>query len=79
MTLLINLSLRNNMKNVLIYLIRKYQKYAPTRIRQSCRFEPSCSNYMILALEKYGVFAGLSKGMKRLGRCKPPYGGVDNP
>jgi putative membrane protein insertion efficiency factor len=67
------------MKSLILYLIKKYQKYAPARIRRSCRFEPSCSNYMILALDKYGVLLGLRKGIGRLGRCKPPYGGVDIP
>jgi len=67
------------MKRFLIYLIRIYQRYAPTRVRKSCRFEPSCSNYMILSLEKYGVFSGLYRGITRLGRCKPPNGGVDLP
>lgn len=67
------------MKRFLIYLITVYQKYAPMHIRQACRFEPSCSNYMMMALEKYGVFKGLYKGIGRLGRCKPPNGGLDLP
>lgn len=67
------------MKKIIIKLIRFYQKTAPDRIRQSCLFEPSCSEYMILAIEQYGVFSGVSKGLKRLGRCKIPNGGIDNP
>ncbi|MFN0047951.1 MAG: membrane protein insertion efficiency factor YidD [Cytophagales bacterium] len=67
------------MKKIINKLIRFYQKTAPARIRQSCRFEPSCSEYMILAIEKYGVFSGVSKGLNRLGRCKIPNGGIDNP
>jgi len=67
------------MKKVLIYLITRYQKYAPKRVRQACRFEPSCSNYMMMSLEKYGVLLGVYKGIERVGRCKPPHGGVDLP
>jgi len=67
------------MKRFLIYLILVYQKYAPRRIRQSCRFEPSCSNYMMQALNKYGVSTGLYKGIIRLFKCKPPNGGIDYP
>jgi len=67
------------MKKILILLVRLYQKTAPTRIRNSCRFEPSCSEYMILSLQKYGVRKGLTKGLDRLKRCKIPNGGMDYP
>ena len=67
------------MKRIIVSVIRFYQRNAPDRIRQSCRFEPSCSEYMILAISKYGVFKGVSKGINRLGRCKIPNGGIDNP
>ncbi len=56
-----------------------YQRFAPQRLRASCRFEPSCSQYMLLAIEKYGVFKGIFKGIKRLTRCHYPNGGVDYP
>lgn len=36
----------------------------------SCRFQPTCSNYMIQALEIYGL-KGLGKGIKRVLRCNP--------
>lgn len=46
-----------------------------------CRFMPSCSNYTILALEKYGFWIGWYKGFKRILRCMPdiPYGTIDYP
>ena len=37
--------------------------------RMKCRFEPSCSQYMILAIEKYGVIKGVLNGIKRLSKC----------
>lgn len=62
-----------------IRLIHYYQRHAPSRIRNACLYEPSCSNYMILALKKYGFILGGYKGLKRLLRCHPPNGGVDYP
>ena len=65
--------------NGCIGLIHFYQRTAPRRIRESCRFEPSCSEYMILSLEKFGLINGLKKGITRLKKCKPPFGGTDYP
>ncbi len=66
-------------KKILIFFVRGYQKKAPNRIRDSCLFEPSCSEYMILALQKYGVWKGVVLGIKRILRCKSPNGGIDYP
>lgn len=68
-----------NLKRILICLVRIYQRYAPDAIRNKCRFEPSCSEYMILALNKYGGFKGLKKGIGRLTRCNINGGGFDYP
>jgi putative membrane protein insertion efficiency factor len=62
-----------------IAAIRLYQRIAPDKIRGACRFEPSCSNYAILALQKYGFFKGWKMAMNRLMRCKIPNGGEDYP
>lgn len=56
-----------------------YQKLAPERIRRSCCFEPTCSNYMLQAIEKYGFWRGFVKGIGRLTRCHYPNGGIDIP
>ena len=45
-----------------------------------CRFEPSCSRYMIGALRKYGLLKGLARGIARVLRCHPWHpGGYDPP
>jgi hypothetical protein len=45
---------------------------------QCCRFYPSCSEYAINAVEKYGTFKGIFKGIKRVLRCHPfSRGGYD--
>lgn len=66
-------------KKIVICLIHIYQRYASDRIRNKCRFEPSCSEYMIIAVEKYGFFRGIKKGIHRLLRCNENNGGFDYP
>lgn len=66
-------------KKGLIWLVHLYQHYAPDEVRLKCVFEPSCSEYMILSIQKYGVTRGVFKGVYRLFRCHPPNGGHDEP
>lgn len=65
-------------RKILIYLIRGYQ-VTPLHSHSMCRFTPTCSNYMIDAIETYGVCKGLKLGIKRLLKCHP-HGkyGIDN-
>ena len=67
------------LKNIIIFFVKVYQRFAPISLRNRCRYEPSCSQYMIIALKKYGLFKGLFKGLRRIFYCKPPYGGFDEP
>jgi hypothetical protein len=65
------------MDKMIISLVRLYQKIPHSKL---CRFEPSCSAYMILAVEKYGSVKGFFKGIIRILRCNPFFkGGVDYP
>lgn len=65
---------------VLIACIRQYQRWISPLFGDICRFHPSCSNYMILAVQKYGLIRGVCKGIGRLARCHPFHpGGVDDP
>ena len=66
-------------KKVLIGVIHLYQHFAPDSIRLRCRFEPSCSDYMIMAIEQYGVCKGVLKGIGRLKRCNINGGVYDYP
>ena len=66
-------------KSIAIWSVKIYQALAPQKVRMRCRYEPSCSMYMILCLEKYGFLKGMKKGLKRWGGCKPPNGGYDWP
>ncbi len=58
------------MKYIIIFLIKVYQKI-PGPWHDCCRFEPSCSNYAIEALEEYGFFKGSILSFKRILRCNP--------
>lgn len=64
---------------VLIWIVKAYQRFAPTSIRARCRFEPSCSEYMIQSIRKYGAIAGVAKGWYRIKRCSAMEFGVDYP
>ena len=66
-------------KRFVIGIVVAYKAFAPLSVRDKCRFEPTCSTYMIMAINKYGLVWGVIKGVKRLLRCKPPNGGVDYP
>ena len=58
------------MKKTLIKLIKIYQKI-PLKCHDSCKFIPTCSNYMIESLEIHGLTKGLYLGIKRLLKCNP--------
>ncbi len=58
------------MKKIAIKLIKQYQKI-PFSSHGKCKFVPSCSNYMIEALERFGFIKGTYLGIKRIFRCNP--------
>jgi len=65
---------------VLIACVRIYQFTLSPFIGRQCRFRPTCSNYMIGAIEKYGALRGTAKGVWRILRCNPfARGGYDPP
>ena len=66
-------------KRLAIGFVLCYKAFAPKDVRDSCRFTPTCSTYMIMAINKYGLLIGIIKGIRRIQRCKPPNGGVDYP
>ncbi|MDH4069301.1 MAG: membrane protein insertion efficiency factor YidD [Ignavibacteria bacterium] len=66
------------MKRLLIGTIRLYQLTISPLFAGSCRFHPSCSQYAIDAMNKYGAASGTVRSIKRLFRCHPfNPGGVD--
>lgn len=66
------------MKNLIAFLIRGYQRLISPLFPPSCRFLPTCSQYMLEAVQKHGSLKGVWLGMKRLGKCHPLHpGGYD--
>jgi hypothetical protein len=63
------------MTKILIFILSLYKKYLSRPLSQSfgnaCRFTPTCSEYTIEALEKYGFPKGMLMGLKRIGKCHP--------
>lgn len=57
---------------VCIFAVRLYQRYAKSEVRLRCRMTPSCSDYSIMAFQKYGTIIGLIKTVMRLKRCNNP-------
>ena len=55
----------------LCFLIRVYQKTLAPLFGPCCRFEPSCSNYMLEAIRVHGVGYGVFLGLRRIARCHP--------
>ena len=65
---------------LLIAMIRLYQVTVSPLLGPACRFEPSCSRYMVESLKKYGFVKGLARGLRRVSKCHPWHpGGYDPP
>lgn len=66
------------MKKILIGLIRFYKKYISPKSPPCCRFIPSCSQYGLEAVERYGALKGSFLTLIRILRCNPwSAGGYD--
>lgn len=59
------------MRWLLIRLVRFYQIVISPFLPPSCRFEPSCSNYAIEAIQTHGALKGSWMALQRIGRCNP--------
>jgi len=67
------------MKFILIQLLKGYKYFISPLLGNRCRFYPSCSEYMMTAIQRFGVIKGMGMGIKRLGRCHPGCeGGIDH-
>lgn len=62
---------------ILILPIKAYQYLLSPLLGKNCRFDPSCSHYMIQAIEEWGMLKGGWLGIKRIFRCHP-WGGSGN-
>ncbi|HHW49140.1 MAG TPA: membrane protein insertion efficiency factor YidD [Clostridiaceae bacterium] len=65
-------------KGVLVFIIKLYQKYISPLKKPCCRFYPTCSQYAVEAVSKYGVLKGSMMSVRRILKCHPFHpGGYD--
>ncbi len=58
-------------EKIFIGVVRFYQTAISPHLPASCRYTPTCSQYMIEAIREHGAFRGTWLGLKRIGRCHP--------
>lgn len=70
--------LKKIITTLLTALIRVYQYAISPLLGTNCRFYPSCSHYMLEAIETHGVLKGITLGTRRILKCHPWHdGGID--
>ena len=64
------------LKKIFILPIRFYQLAISPMLGPKCRFQPTCSHYMVEAIMEWGVIRGIWMGLKRISKCHPwgPHG-----
>lgn len=66
------------MKHGALWLLQGYKRFLSPLLPPACRFTPTCSEYAMEAVEKYGLLGGLWRAGKRILRCNPFFeGGYD--
>ncbi|MEZ4494930.1 MAG: membrane protein insertion efficiency factor YidD [Dehalococcoidia bacterium] len=63
----------------LLWLIRAYQVTFSGLFPNTCRYQPTCSQYMYGAVDRYGPLRGTWLGVRRIGRCRPGGGNGYDP
>ena len=66
-------------KRFFIGLVKGYQYLISPLLGQNCRYTPTCSQYSIQAIEKYGIFKGIWLSTKRISKCHPWGGSGHDP
>jgi putative membrane protein insertion efficiency factor len=68
----------NLVREIFVLPIRFYQRFLSPFLPKRCRFYPSCSQYALQAIVRYGIFRGSLLALRRLLRCGPWHpGGYD--
>ena len=63
----------------LIFAVRAYQCWVSPLLGPSCRFTPTCSEYAVQAVRKYGAARGAWRAARRIARCHPFHPGGHDP
>jgi uncharacterized protein len=67
------------MRKTIVALLRLYKRYLSPILPSACRFHPTCSEYMLEAVSRYGAMRGVAMGFRRLLRCHPFHAGGFDP
>ncbi|WP_353669175.1 membrane protein insertion efficiency factor YidD [Marinomonas sp. THO17] len=67
------------LKAIAIFIIKIYQYCISPLLGNNCRFYPSCSQYSIQAIERFGIIKGSYLSMRRLLKCHPWHEGGEDP
>ncbi len=66
------------LRSVVIAPVRLYQRAISPALPRRCKYHPTCSEYAVTAVRRYGILRGLALAVWRLLRCNPwSHGGVD--
>lgn len=67
------------MQKAVIATLRLYKRFISPCLPSACRFSPTCSEYMLEAVARYGALRGVGMGLRRLVRCHPFHAGGFDP
>jgi putative membrane protein insertion efficiency factor len=67
------------MQRTILMLLRIYKQFVSPLLPSACRFYPTCSEYTMEAVRKFGPARGLWMGVKRISRCHPFHAGGYDP
>ena len=67
------------LRTIVTIPVRWYQRWISPWLGPRCRFEPTCSEYFIQSVLKYGVLRGASRGLWRICKCHPWHPGGEDP
>ena len=67
------------MRALTLTILRIYKRWISPILPSACRFYPTCSEYMIQAVEAHGVARGVWMGVRRLAKCHPFHAGGFDP
>ncbi|TLU65366.1 membrane protein insertion efficiency factor YidD [Thalassotalea litorea] len=66
-------------QTIVIAPIKAYQRWLSPLLGNNCRFNPTCSNYAITAINRFGVVKGCWLAIKRILKCHPMHAGGNDP
>lgn len=71
--------MKNFLRKLFCFPIRCYQKFLSPLFPPCCRFTPTCSQYAIEAIERFGILKGGFLSLRRILRCNPYFKGGNDP